>query len=66
MIGVRGVVIADSAITRFERLGDRISLLILSEAQEFLAEKEALINTVFIPYRASFLIRAYPKLVFQH
>lgn len=46
LTGVRGVVVADSALTRFERLTDRITLLILSETQEFLEEKEALINTV--------------------
>ena len=43
---VRGVVLAQSASTRFERLGDRLHLLILSETEEFLAEKDALINTV--------------------
>jgi hypothetical protein len=46
LAGVRGVVLAQSASTRFERLGDRLHLLILSETQEFLAEKEALISTV--------------------
>jgi hypothetical protein len=45
----RGAVLAPSASTRFERLGDRIKLLILSETEEFLAEKEALINTVANP-----------------
>jgi len=33
------VVIAQSASQRFERLGDRIDVLILSEMEEFLAEK---------------------------
>ena len=42
----RGVVLAQSASIRFERLGDRLHLLILSETEEFLAEKDALINTV--------------------
>ena len=42
----RGVVLAQSASTRFERLSDRLDLLILSETEEFLAEKDALINTV--------------------
>ena len=42
----RGVVFAQSALQRFERLGDRIELLILSQTGEFLAEKEALISTV--------------------
>jgi len=42
----RGVVLAQSASTRFERLGDRLHFLILSETEEFLAEKDALINTV--------------------
>jgi Mg2+ and Co2+ transporter CorA len=45
--GVRGVVLADSANLRFERLGDRIQLLILSGTKEFLAEKEALISMYF-------------------
>jgi hypothetical protein len=44
--GVRGVVLAQSACQRFERLGDRIQLLILSGMQEFLAEKDALISMV--------------------
>jgi len=42
----KGVVLALSASQRFERLSDRIELLILSETEEFLAEKDALINTV--------------------
>ncbi|KAG9245642.1 hypothetical protein BJ878DRAFT_418765 [Calycina marina] len=41
----RNVILAQSASTRFERLGDRLTLLILSETEEFLAEKDALINT---------------------
>jgi len=45
--GHRGVMLATSAAQRFERLGDRIELLILSEIREFLAEKDALINTYF-------------------
>jgi hypothetical protein len=43
----RRVTLAQSAAQRFERLGDRIELLILSEIREFLAEKDALINTYF-------------------
>ena len=45
--GARGVVLAQSASLRFERLGDRIKLLILSGTQEFLAEKDALISMYF-------------------
>ncbi|CAL3964449.1 unnamed protein product, partial [Diplocarpon coronariae] len=37
-----GVMLAPSAAQRFERLGDRLELLILSETKEILAEKEAL------------------------
>jgi hypothetical protein len=44
--GRRGPAIAASAISRFERLGDRLQLLILSETNEFMAEKDALTNTV--------------------
>lgn len=46
MAGPRGVVLAQSASQRFERLGDRLQLLILSGTQEFLAEKDALISMV--------------------
>jgi hypothetical protein len=42
------VIISQSASQRFERLSDRIEVLILSELEEFLAEKESLISTVFI------------------
>jgi hypothetical protein len=45
-VGARGVVLAQSASQRFERLSDRIQLLILSGTQEFLAEKDALISMV--------------------
>ncbi|KAL3420889.1 ADP-ribosylation factor [Phlyctema vagabunda] len=41
------VVVAKSAAQRFERLSDRIELLILSEIHEFLVEKDALISTYF-------------------
>jgi hypothetical protein len=44
--GPRGVVLAQSACQRFERLGDRLQLLILSGTQEFMAEKDALISMV--------------------
>jgi len=44
--GVRRVVLAQSASQRFERLGDRLQLLILSGTKEFLAEKDALISMV--------------------
>lgn len=42
-----GVILAPSAYQRFERLGDRIKLLILSELQEFLSEKDALVSMYF-------------------
>lgn len=48
--GRSGVRLAASASQRFERLGDRLQLLILSETGEFLAEKEALSNTVRFPF----------------
>jgi aryl-alcohol dehydrogenase-like predicted oxidoreductase len=41
------VYISQSASQRFERLGDRIDILILSEMEEYTAEKESLISTVF-------------------
>mgnify|MGYP003633996629 CR=1 FL=1 len=44
--GSRGVSLALSATQRFERLSDRLELLILSETKEFLAEKDALVSTV--------------------
>ncbi|QSZ29059.1 hypothetical protein DSL72_003569 [Monilinia vaccinii-corymbosi] len=44
-----GVRLAASASQRFERLGDRLKLLILSETGEFLAEKDALSNTARFP-----------------
>ena len=40
------VILSQSAGQRFERLGDRIEILVLSEMEEFLAEKESLISTV--------------------
>lgn len=42
-----GVPLSQSASVRFERLGDRLHLLILSGTEELLAEKDALINTYF-------------------
>ncbi|KAH6678354.1 hypothetical protein B0J14DRAFT_582510 [Halenospora varia] len=39
--------LAQSAISRFQRLGDRLQLLILNETKEFVVEKDALINTYF-------------------
>jgi hypothetical protein len=42
----RGVPLAQSASVRFERLGDRLHLLILNGIDELLAEKDALVNTV--------------------
>lgn len=53
--GSRGVSLALSAAQRFERLGDRLELLILSETKEFLAEKDALVSTVRTsPFRRYF------------
>ena len=43
------VTISQSASQRFERLSDRIEILILSEMEEFTAEKESLISTVLNP-----------------
>lgn len=43
----KGVVLAPSAYQRFERLGDRLQLLMLNETAELLAEKDALISTYF-------------------
>ncbi|CCD52177.1 hypothetical protein ACHAPF_003417 [Botrytis cinerea] len=45
--GRNGVKLAASARQRFERLGDRLKLLILNETGEFLAEKDALSTTFF-------------------
>ncbi|KAH8663112.1 hypothetical protein BGZ60DRAFT_412784 [Tricladium varicosporioides] len=39
--------LALSAVSRFQRLGDRLQLLILNETKEFVVEKDALINTYF-------------------
>jgi hypothetical protein len=43
----RRVPLAQSASIRFERLGDRLQLLILSQTHEFLAEKDALTSSYF-------------------
>jgi len=43
----RSVLLAATARQRFERLRDRLQLLVLSEFQEFLTEKDALISTYF-------------------
>lgn len=45
-ISIRRVTLAPSAISRFERLSDRIELVILKATQEFIAEKESLVSTV--------------------
>lgn len=42
----RGVAISRSARKRFERLKDRIQLIVLSNIEEFNTEKDALVNTV--------------------
>lgn len=44
--GEKHVAVARSARARFERLSDRLQLLILSQTKEFLAEKDALMTTV--------------------
>jgi hypothetical protein len=44
-----GVILSPSAKQRFTRLKDRIELMILSELKEFLAEKNALVDTVSSP-----------------
>ena len=64
--GVRGVVLAQSASQRFERLGDRIQLLILSGTQEFLAEKDALISMVRSPSQAPDIFADTTQIVLQH
>jgi hypothetical protein len=38
--------VALTASERFERLGDRIELLVLNSIDEAIAEKDALLNTV--------------------
>jgi len=61
----RGVVLAPSAAQRFERLGDRIHVLILSPTPELLSDKDALVASVLLPTpSASFLLISYP--VFQY
>jgi hypothetical protein len=40
------VVVVLSASERFERLGDRVKLLVLSSIEEAIAETEALLTTV--------------------
>ena len=44
--GVLGPTLSSSAIVRFQRLGDRIDLYVLSEIQQCLDEKEALVFMV--------------------
>jgi hypothetical protein len=44
-----GVVLSPSAAQRFERLADRIQILILSPTPELLSEKDALIASVLLP-----------------
>jgi hypothetical protein len=41
----QGVSLARSATLRFERLSDRLELLMLNKTKEFIDEKEALIST---------------------
>jgi hypothetical protein len=41
-----GVKLTASASQRFERLGDRLELMILSQTEELLAEKDGLSTTV--------------------
>lgn len=44
--GTKRVMIARTAAERFERLGDRIKLLVLNSIAEAVAEKDALLSTV--------------------
>ena len=43
---VLGTTLSSSAIVRFQRLGDRIDLYVLSEIQQCLDEKESLVFMV--------------------
>jgi hypothetical protein len=63
------VVISRSARARFERLSDRLQLLILSQTEEFLTEKDALMNTVScLPFHFPFPFHIFPNtlVVLQH
>jgi hypothetical protein len=44
--GVQGATLSPSAIFKFQRLGDRIDLYVLSEIQQCLDEKESLVFMV--------------------
>lgn len=46
MSGHKGVLLAQSASQRFERLKDRLELLIIEQMKESLAERDALVSTV--------------------
>jgi hypothetical protein len=46
MNGHKGVLLAQSASQRFERLKDRLELLIIEQMKESLAERDALVSTV--------------------
>ncbi len=43
------VEVAVTACERFERLGDRIKLIVLGSINGSIAEKDALLNTVYFP-----------------
>ena len=64
--GPRGVVLARSACQRFERLGDRLQLLILSGTKEFMAEKDALISMVGSTFSATSSSYTDSDAVLQH
>jgi hypothetical protein len=48
-----GPALSSSAIVRFQRLGDRIDLYVLSEIQQCLDEKESLVFMVSLSYTSS-------------
>jgi len=45
-LGNDRITLAPSAMNRFERLGDRIELIMLSSIEQSIGEKDALTNTV--------------------
>ncbi|KUJ20548.1 uncharacterized protein LY89DRAFT_579513 [Mollisia scopiformis] len=47
MKGHKGVLLAQSASQRFERLSDRLELLVIEQMKESLAERDALVTTYF-------------------
>lgn len=58
--GHKGVLLAQSASQRFERLKDRLELLIIEQMKESLAERDALVSTVLsTPTLLPTLLTAY-------